>query len=173
MKLDKDGSGSALNLNEEIRRLKGGGMSLRQIAVALGLSHEAIRKRLKGLEGKDRVSANGKENPPTVSIACRSRASEKIKDTVNQVSTQKTPSLTLNGGVNPPETSSDKPTEGKKGAFARVLSEIDNLLEAIKEFLETKGIEVYRMQVGQEAYQVEDGGQIIRFYVQRKQTGES
>jgi len=34
--------------------------------------------------------------------------------------------------------------------------------EPFREFLHTKGIEVYRMQVGQEAYQVGHKGQVIR-----------
>jgi DNA-binding CsgD family transcriptional regulator len=38
------------DLNEEILKLKGEGLSLRQIAVALGISHEAVRKRLKAIE---------------------------------------------------------------------------------------------------------------------------
>jgi hypothetical protein len=70
-------------------------------------------------------------------------------------------------------TPSDKLPEAKKGAFPGVLLDIDDLFGTIKEFLEGKGIEVYRMKVESEAYQVEDGGQIIRFYVQRKQTGAS
>jgi DNA-binding CsgD family transcriptional regulator len=38
-----------LDLNEEIQKLKEEGLSLRQIAVALGISHEAVRKRLKAV----------------------------------------------------------------------------------------------------------------------------
>ena len=49
-----------------------------------------------------------------------------------------------------------------------VYSESGDLFEGIKEFLEAKGVEVYRMQVSQEAYQVRHNGQVIRVYVQRK-----
>jgi DNA-binding CsgD family transcriptional regulator len=144
MKVDKGGSGLApTNLREEIWRLKTEGKSLRAIATALGVSHEAVRKRLKGFEGKDRVSI------------------------------QKTPPLPLSVSVNRSETLSDKLTGGKKGAFQGLLSEIDNLFEAIMEFLKSNGIEVYRMEVELEAYQVRHNDQIIRFYIQRKKTGVS
>jgi hypothetical protein len=43
-----------------------------------------------------------------------------------------------------------------------------NLVEGIKEFLESHGVELYRQQCEPEAYQVKYNQQIIRFYVQRK-----
>ena len=39
--------------------------------------------------------------------------------------------------------------------------------------MDTIGIEVYRMQVEQEVYEVKDNWQVVRLYVQRKQTGAS
>ena len=54
-----------------------------------------------------------------------------------------------------------------KGVFQGVDSESGGLFEGIKDFLESNGIEVYKMQVGQEVYQVKHKGQIIRLYVQR------
>ena len=166
------------DLNEEIQKLRTEGRSLREISSAIGISHEAVRKRLKNFEGKGKVSTIETERKLTASTiqnekvstarnAHQSRASEEVMDTVNRVSTENTPSLTLNDSVNSPETSSDKPTEGKKQAFPRVLSEVDDLFEAIKVFLEAKEVEVYRMQVEPEAYQVSHNNQVIRFYVQR------
>jgi len=49
------------DLNEEILRLKVEGLSLRGIATALGISHEAVRKRLRAVKDKDQVST--KETP--------------------------------------------------------------------------------------------------------------
>lgn len=43
-----------------------------------------------------------------------------------------------------------------------------DLFEGIKVFLEAKGVEVYRMNVEPEGYQVKNNGQVIRLYVQRK-----
>lgn len=165
------------DLNEEIRKLKEEGLSLRQIAVALGISHEAVRKRLKAVNDKDQVSTTAedrkltastikKEKVSTGSKPCKSRASEKIKDTVNQVATKETPSHTLTEGVNPSGNHSRGPLECVKGVYQGVDSESGDLFEAIKEFLESKGIEIYRMQVSQEAYQGKHNGQIIRLYVQ-------
>jgi DNA-binding transcriptional regulator YhcF (GntR family) len=179
MRSDKDGSGLlTVNLNEEIRKLKDEGASLRKIAATLHLSHETIRKRLKNLEGKDHVStkggeqefttsANGKEKISTGSNVHKSRASKKIKDTINQLSTLKTPSVSLHKSVNISGIVSCKLPDCKKGVFQEVVSEVDSLSEEIKQFLESKGIEIYRMHVSQEAYQMKHRGQIIRFYVQR------
>ena len=84
-----------------------------------------------------------------------------------KVSIQKTPSLPLHEGVNSSGIASGKPPDCKKGVFQGVLSEVDSLSEQIKQFLISKGIEIYRMQVSQEFYQVKHKGQIIRLYVQR------
>ncbi len=99
--------------------------------------------------------------------AHKSTDSERRNVAVNQVSTQNTPSSTLNDSVNPLGGPSDQVPEGKGEVFRRVLSDGADLFGAIKEFLETKGLEVYRMEVGVEAYQVSYNGQIIRFYVNR------
>jgi hypothetical protein len=55
-----------------------------------------------------------------------------------------------------------------KGVFQGVDSESGDLFERIKVFLEAKGIEVYRMQIEQEAYQVKHERQTIHFYVYRE-----
>jgi hypothetical protein len=47
-------------------------------------------------------------------------------------------------------------------------SDVDDLFGAIKDFLESKGIEVYRRQSVPECYQVKHNGQVIRLYVERK-----
>ena len=65
------------------------------------------------------------------------------------------------------ETPPERPTGNMKRVAQRVFLEGGDLLEAIKEFLESKGIEIYRMQVEPEAYQVSHNSQVIRFYVQR------
>ncbi len=43
-----------------------------------------------------------------------------------------------------------------------------DLVGAIKGFLEASGIEIYRMEVATEAYQVKHIGQIVRFYLGRE-----
>jgi len=166
------------NLNEEIRKLKEEGMSLRAIATALGISHEAVRKRLKAVNDKDQVSTTAenqkltastikKEKVSTGSKPRKSRASRTYGDIVNQVSTKETPSHTLTAGVNPLGTPSDKPPECKKGVYQGVDSESGDLFKGIKDFLEANGIEVYRINVEPEGYQVKNNGQTIRTYVQR------
>jgi len=144
------------------------GKSLRQIGSSLGISHEAVRKRLKGLEDREEVStgtdqkltAVEKEKVSTLSNAHRSMASKEMEHTVNQMSIKKTLSPNLRNVVNPSETPSERAREGKN-------KETDDLFGAIMEFLERKGIEVYRMNVEPEGYQVKRNSQIIRLYVQR------
>ena len=163
------------DLNEEIRKLKEEGLSLRQIAVALGISHEAVRKRLKAVKDKDQVSTTAedrkliastikKEKVSTGSNAHKSRASEELGDVVNLRQT----STDTGESVNPSGNHSRGPLLGMKGVYQGVDSESGDLFEGIKVFLEAKGIEVYRMNVEQEAYQVNHKGQVIRIYVQRK-----
>lgn len=162
------------DLNEEIQKLKEEGNSLRKIAATFHLSHETVRKRLKAIEGKDRVSTEArgkeltastikKEKVSTGSRPRKSRASEEIDDTVNLKQT----STDTGESVNPSGNHSRGPLRSVKGVYQGVDSEIDDLFGAIKDFLESKGIEVYRMQVAQEAYQVDRNGQIVRFYVQK------
>jgi IS30 family transposase len=163
------------DLNEEIRKLKEEGLSLRQIASALGISHEAVRKRLKAVKDKDQVSTNPedrkltastikKEKVSTGSKPCKSWASEELGDVVNLRQT----STDTGESVNPSGNHSRGPLLGMKGVYQGVDSESGDLFEGIKVFLEAKGIEVYRMNVEQEAYQVNHKGQVIRMYVQRK-----
>ena len=164
--------------DSKILELKERGMSLRQIASALGISHEAVRKRLKAVKDKDQVSTNPGDQRFTAaptknkklstgSNAHESKVSRQPRRTVNRVSTEKTACPTITESVNPLKTLAEQPTESKKGVSQEGCSEIDDLFGAIKDFLESKGIEVYRMQVAPEAYQVERNGQIVRFYVQR------
>lgn len=151
-------------------------MSLRAIAASLSISHEAVRKKLKGLEGKDQVSTNPEDRKLTASIiknetvsTCskprKQRVSRALGDTVNRVSTQKTPSLSPTTGVNPSGIASGMLSDSKKRVFQEVLSEGDDLFAAIKEFLENHGVELYQIQVSGEAYQVTNGTQVIRFYL--------
>lgn len=156
--------------------MKDGGKSLRAIATALGISHVAVLKRLKAIEiGKEMVTSDrgtelpsvtkGKENVLTSSNACQSRESERAKKAANQVVTKQTPSPGKGEGGNPSGNLFLRHSEeAKRGISDHPI----DLFGAIQEFLDTNGIEVYRMQVGQEAYQVKHDGQVIRFYVQRK-----
>jgi hypothetical protein len=66
------------------------------------------------------------------------------------------------------ETPSEKPSECKKKVFQGVSSESGDLLGAIKNFLESNEVEVYRLEVEPEVYQMKHNGLVIRFYVQRK-----
>lgn len=159
----------------KILELKAEGKSLREIASILGISHEGVRKRLKAVKDKDQVSTNPeyqkltastikKEKVSTGPKPCKSRASEELGDIVNQVSTKETPSLSLTTGINLFKTLSLKPSEGKKeGNSLRS----DDLIGEMLGFLESKGVEVYRMNVEPEGYQVKNNGQTIRIYVQR------
>lgn len=168
------------DLNEEIRRLKTEGKSLRAIATALGVSHVAVLKRMKTIEidreivtkdeGTESLSVTkGEENVLTNSNASQSRESERSKKAANQVVTKQTPSPGKGEGGNPSgNLFLSQSEEGKRGISDTPI----DLFGAIKEFLDTNGIEVYKMQVGQEAYQAKHKEQTIRFYVQRK-CGES
>jgi predicted transcriptional regulator len=90
--------------DRKILHMKAKGKSLREIASILGVSHEAVRKRLKNLANIEKVSTKERNQELTVaaiekekvsngSNADKSRASGKTKDTVNQVSTKCQPSV--------------------------------------------------------------------------------
>ena len=172
------------DLNEEILKLKAEGMSLRRIAAALGVSHVTVLKRWRAMEGDREVVTGkcrkrlpaiteGKDKQATGSISHPSRPCEESRDGGNQVVTQKPPSHTLTESVNHSGNHSRGPLLGMKRLFQGVDSESGDLFEGIKVFLESNGIEVYRMNVELEGYQVKNNGQTIRIYVQRKQTGAS
>jgi hypothetical protein len=59
-----------------------------------------------------------------------------------------------------------------KGVFQGVDSESGDLFKGIKVFLESNGIEVYRINVEPEGYQVKNNGQVIRFYVSHRDKGD-
>ncbi|NWF91925.1 MAG: hypothetical protein HXY46_03345 [Syntrophaceae bacterium] len=142
------------DLNEEILELKAKGKSLRQIAVALNMSHEAVRKRLKAVKDEDQG---------------KSRASNASSVSVNPLSTQNTPSLRSSESVNPRQRPRRSPQRGEKKVPQGVFSENGDLLSTIREVLEARGIEIYHMESdAYEGYQMKHNGQIIRFYVQRK-----
>jgi hypothetical protein len=154
------------DLNEEILKLKSEGMSLRAIATALGISHEAVRKRLKAFNVT--ASTIKKEKVSTGSKPCKSRAPEELGDVVNLRQT----STNTGESVNPSGNYSRGPLWGKKGVSQGVDSESGDLFEGIKDFLEANGIEVYRMNVEPEGYQVKNNGQVIRFYVSHRDKGD-
>lgn len=167
------------DLNDEIRKLKDEGMSLRRIAAALGVSHVTVLKRWRAMEGNRQVvTGKGRKRLPAItegndkqaigSIPHPSMPCDESKDSGNQVVTQKFPSLSFTEGVNPLETLTEQPMEGKKELSHRMCPEVDDLFAAIKEFLESNEVELYRMQVEPEVYQVKHHEQIIRLYVQRE-----
>lgn len=167
-------------LNEEIQKLKSEGFSLRRIAATLNMSHEAVRKRLKNLEGKGNVSTIETERKLTASTiqnekvstapnAHQSRASEESESIVNLIPSVETPSLIPDRGVNPLKTPPERPTGGMKGVFQRVDPDDGDLLSSIRDFLAVRGVEMYRMKtLAYEGYQIEDERSRIRFYVFRK-----
>jgi biotin operon repressor len=165
-------------VDTNILELRTEGKSLREIASALGISHEAVRKRLNNLEGTGKqvstfanngkltVTASGNDGVSTWSKPYESRVFEKSKDAVNQVSTEKTPSQIVCDDVNRAETLPEQRRKDTDRVSERV-SGAEDLMGAIKELLRGMGVELYRMQVACEAYQAKHNGQIIRFYVQR------
>jgi transcriptional regulator with XRE-family HTH domain len=157
----------------KILQLKAKGKSLREIASILGVSHEAVRKRLKNLANIEKVStkernqeltvaAIKKEKVSTGSKPRKSRASEELGDTVNLRQT----STDTGESVNPSGNHSRGPLWGMEGVFQGVDSKSGDLFEGIKVFLESNGIEVYRMNVEPEGYQMKNNEQTIRIYVQ-------
>lgn len=163
------------DLNEEIRRLKTEGKSLRAIPTALGISHVAVLKRLKTIEvDKEMVTIDGSpklpsvtkgnENVLTSSNARHSREPEESKKAAHEVVTKHPPSLSKREGGNLPGNAFLSHSEASKRS---VSDPAIDLFGAIKEFLDTNGIEVYKMQTGQEAYEVKHNGQVVRFYLQR------
>jgi biotin operon repressor len=127
------------DLNEEIRKLKEEGLSLRQIAAALGVTHVAVLKRLRAIEESRKVVTNG--SPSLMSGAV--------------VTTHRRP----RGG----------PHRHSEEGYQQAYSGSGDLLSTIREALEAKGIEMYRMESdAYEGYQIKHNQQIIRFYVQRK-----
>jgi len=125
-------------MDQEILNLKIEGKSLRQISKVVGISHVAVAKRLKRLS-----SRNG------------------------EVLTSKNPSYTIGQGVNSLDSPPERGQRRQKGASPETTFEGGDLFQEIKKFLEERGIDVYRIKAGPEAYQVERGDQVIRFYVQR------
>jgi biotin operon repressor len=168
------------DLNQQIRKLKGEGMSLRRIAAALGVTHVAILKRWRAIREGKKVVTNGRgqalpkltkeeRNPSAQSNPHTSRLCEDSDQGGNQVVTQNTPTSDTGENLNSPARLLRGPERGKKKASQRGYSGSGDLLSTIQEFLEAKGIEMYRMNVEPEAYQVKRDGQTIRFYVQREQ----
>ena len=172
------GKVSMSDLDTEILELKTEGKSLWEIASVLGISHEGVRKKLKNLANREQLSTKAREHEltpfadrgvvSTNSNAYLSRLSEESEVTVNP----NTPSHTLTEGVNPLGTPSDKHPGCMNGVFQEVVSEVDSLAEEIKQFLESNGIEVYRMNVEPEGYYVKNNGQVIRFYVSHRDKGD-
>jgi len=79
-----------------ILELKAKGKSLREIASVLGISHEAVRKRLKNLEGKvstmeterKLTASTVEKEKATVSDAHKSKASGQPRHTVTECQPQ-------------------------------------------------------------------------------------
>ncbi|MGZ3604697.1 MAG: helix-turn-helix domain-containing protein [Thermodesulfobacteriota bacterium] len=156
-----------LDLDQMILDLKAEGKSLRRIAAALVVSHTTVMRRLRamnqppgtGVGGGGRCNKSEKRHPARLS-----GGSENI---INQVLQKKAPSHRTDTGVTGLGRSVEHPLQGQLEGIPEVSPEFD-LFEGIRRFLENQGIELYRVQVAQEAYQVDRNGQIVRFYVQRR-----
>ena len=168
-----------LDLDEKILDLKRDGKSLREIGAVLQISHEAVRKRLKALVSKDRMSTKAMDQELTVSTRVKEKASsgsnprksrlgEKSEVVVNQVSTKNAPPQTTTKGRNPSGDSLERTTEPFKPLVEEVSPGFEDLFEAIRKLLQGNGVNLYRMQVTPEAYQVRHNDQTIHIYVQRK-----
>jgi DNA-binding CsgD family transcriptional regulator len=126
-------------MDQEILNLKAEGKSLREIGKALGVSYEAVRKRLKRLPtGNDKVS------------------------------TLKSPSVTTDQSVNPSDSHPRTGHTALEKVSQGVIPISGDLFGEIREFLEERGIEVYRIKIRTEAYQVKYNDQTIRLYVYRR-----
>ena len=166
-------------LDQKILELKRRGRSLRQIGEALGISHVAVHKRLKGIKASGRVVAPGQigvlpeqtGGSDSMSPCSRSRESRDYKGSQgigNQVVTKGILSPTSGDSVTPRTTPVKGPTQVQKEGVSMGSPGVNDLAGAIKDFLESIGIQVYPLQVAPECYQAELNGQIVRFYVQRK-----
>jgi hypothetical protein len=109
------------------------------------MSHEAVRKRLKNLEGDGQASISETETSEHQKILSTRKRFHMPGKGVNA---SKRPLRELYRGE-------------EKGSSSRS----GGLIGEILRFLEGESLEIYRLQVEQEAYQVTDGTQIIRFYV--------
>lgn len=125
-------------MDQEILNLKIEGKSLRQISKVVGISHVAVAKRLKRLSTRS-----------------------------GEVLTSKNPSHTIDQDSNPLDSPLRRGQRRQKDAYPETTLEGDDLFWEIRKFLEERGIDVYRINAGPEAYQVEHGSQVIRFYIQR------
>lgn len=168
-----------LDLDEKFLDLKRNGKSLREIGSVLQISHEAARKRLKALAGKHCLSTRKENKGLTASTSDNelqstspnphlSRLPEDSEMCVNQLSTSEAPYSTPPGSLNSSGTLSDRPPECMKGVFQGVCLESDDLAAAIRQFLQTNGVEVYEMATSVEGFQARQGKQTVRFYVQRE-----
>jgi len=166
-------------LDEKILALKRGGVSLRRIGTALGISHIAVLKRLKGLEASGKVltekrvgvspeQTEGKENMSPGSKPHRSRHSEGPQGSGNQVVTPKAPSPISDKGVTARRKPSRDTHRAEKEVSQDVCLGVDDLVGAIKGFLEANGIRVYPLRLGCEAYQASHKDQVLRIYVTRR-----
>lgn len=131
-------------MDREILNLRAEGKSLREIASILGISHVAVLKRVKN--------------------AHVSRVSGELEKTGNQVVTEKTPCSDMDLS----KTAPSDPFRGPCGGLKEDTFEDFDLVEAIKKFLEAKGLKLERLKVETEAYQLKHSGQVVRFYIQRE-----
>jgi hypothetical protein len=155
-----------LDLDEEIRKLKKKGLSLRQIANELNVSHMTVRRRLKAMDLTPGTGVTGDVDKGRCNISSKplpARFPQESRD----VEHQHTPSHRVDVAVTPLENPVKPPITGLQKGVSEVSLGFEGLFEAIKGFLEAKGVALYRMHVSQEAYQVKNNGQTIRIYVQR------
>ena len=165
--------------DQMILDLRAEGRSLRQIGAALGISHVAVLKRLKGLGAADRVvtaervgvipeQTEKKESMPSGSKSRRSRGSEGLHGGGNQVVTLKAPSPISDNIITQRRKTHRNPHRGRETVLQHAGSEFDDLVGAIKGFLNVRGVRVYPIQVTPEAYQASHKDQVLRIYVSRR-----
>jgi len=151
-----------------ILSLKRDGKSLREIARVLGVSHTTVMRRLKEMEQDHRmgVTANvaDKDKCNIPSKPLPAKVSEESTDVDHPKAPPHRADVCVTGRGSPVKA----PITGQAKGVSRESPGFEDLFEAIREFLQGIEVDLYRIQVTPEAYQVRHNDQTIHIYVQRK-----